>query len=108
MAAAADEGDEIAVEDAAGGVDTAEHGAHGRGATRFAERGSGAYVMAIRTRDGLPVTAISANAGEDEVIIPPGAALRCDALRCTWSPKAWSPKPSQRSVQKRERRPDLR
>ncbi|BBY62823.1 hypothetical protein MHEL_10660 [Mycolicibacterium helvum] len=64
--------------------------------------------MAIRTRDGLPVTAISANAGEDEVIIPPGAALRCDALRCTWSPKAWSPKPSQRSVQKRERRPDLR
>lgn len=46
-------------------------------ATRFADRGPGAYVMAIRTRDGLPVKAISANAGEDEVIIPPGTALRC-------------------------------
>jgi hypothetical protein len=33
--------------------------------------------MVIRTRDGLPVKAISANAGEDEVIVPPGTALRC-------------------------------
>lgn len=46
-------------------------------ATRFADRGPGSYLMAIRTRDGLPVKAISANAGEDEVIIPPGTALRC-------------------------------
>ncbi len=46
-------------------------------ATRFADGGPGSYLMAIRTRDGLPVKAISANAGEDEVIIPPGTALRC-------------------------------
>ena len=46
-------------------------------ATKFADRGPGSYLMVIRTRDGLPVKAISANAGEDEVIIPPGTALRC-------------------------------
>ncbi|QIV79639.1 ADP-ribosyltransferase domain-containing protein [Mycolicibacterium frederiksbergense] len=46
-------------------------------ATKFADREPGSYLMVIRTRDGLPVKAISANAGEDEVIIPPGTALRC-------------------------------
>lgn len=46
-------------------------------ATQFADHGPGSYLMAIRTRDGLPVKAISANTGEDEVIIPPGTALRC-------------------------------
>ncbi|EHB48815.1 hypothetical protein MycrhDRAFT_5656 [Mycolicibacterium rhodesiae JS60] len=47
-------------------------------AGRFANHGgTGSYLMVIRTRDGLPVKAISANAGEDEVIVPPGTALRC-------------------------------
>lgn len=46
-------------------------------AIRFSDRGPGAYIMAIRTRDGLPVKVISANTGEDEVILPPGIALRC-------------------------------
>lgn len=35
------------------------------------------YLMVIRTRDGLPVKSISQFSGEDEVIIPPGAHLRC-------------------------------
>lgn len=52
-------------------------------AIRFSDREPGAYVMAIRTRDGLPVKAISANAGEDEVILPPGTALRCVRVDAT-------------------------
>ncbi|MBC7299779.1 MAG: hypothetical protein H5T78_02365 [Nocardia sp.] len=35
------------------------------------------YMMVIRTRDGLPVKSISQYSGEDEVVIPPGANLRC-------------------------------
>jgi hypothetical protein len=58
--------------------------------------------MAIRTRNGLPVKAISANAGEGGHHSA-GTELRCDVIRCTWSPK-----PSQRSAQERERHPDQR
>ena len=51
-------------------------------AARFAGRsGRTRYTMVIRTRDGLPVKSISANAGEDEVIIPPNTALRTVAVR---------------------------
>lgn len=35
------------------------------------------YMMVVRTRQGLPVKSISLHKGEDEVVIPPGADLRC-------------------------------
>lgn len=35
------------------------------------------YMMVVRTREGLPVKSISHHKGEDEVVIPPGADLRC-------------------------------
>lgn len=46
-------------------------------ASSFNGGGSVGYLMAIRTRDGLPVKSISLHAGEDEVIVPPGVDLRC-------------------------------
>ncbi|MDN5757747.1 MAG: ADP-ribosyltransferase domain-containing protein [Tomitella sp.] len=46
-------------------------------AQSFGGGGSNKYIMAIRTRDGLPVRNISQHKGEDEVIVPPGADLRC-------------------------------
>lgn len=46
-------------------------------AIQFGTHNPDAYLMVIRTRDGLPVKSISARAGENEVIIPPGTALRC-------------------------------
>lgn len=46
-------------------------------AVQFSTHNPNHYLMVIRTRDGLPVKSISARAGENEVIVPPGTALRC-------------------------------
>ncbi|WP_228821369.1 ADP-ribosyltransferase domain-containing protein [Nocardia farcinica] len=45
--------------------------------TALAFTGHPPYVLAIRTRDGLPVKSISQYSSENEVIIPPGTQLRC-------------------------------
>jgi|1185.fasta_scaffold1331601_1 hypothetical protein len=47
--------------------------------------------MFIRTRDGLPVKSISDNGGEDEVIAPPGTALRCIRVQQRGSGVAYRP-----------------
>lgn len=44
-------------------------------ATAFA--GHPPYMMVVMTRDGLPVKSISNFSGEDEVVVPTGAHLRC-------------------------------
>lgn len=46
-------------------------------AVQFGTHNPDHYLMVIRTRDGLPVKSISARSGENEVIVPPGTALRC-------------------------------
>lgn len=46
-------------------------------AIQFGTHNPDHYLMVIRTRDGLPVKSISERSGENEVIIPPGTALRC-------------------------------
>jgi hypothetical protein len=44
-------------------------------ATAFA--GHPPYMMVVMTREGLPVKSISNFSGEDEVVVPTGAHLRC-------------------------------
>ena len=48
-----------------------------RQSTASAFSGQPPYMMVVMTRDGLPVKSISNHAGEDEVIVPTGAHLRC-------------------------------
>jgi hypothetical protein len=45
--------------------------------TASAFAGHPPYMMVVMTREGLPVKSISNHAGEDEVIVPTGAHLRC-------------------------------
>jgi len=45
--------------------------------TAAAFAGHPPYMMVVMTRDGLPVKSISNFSGEDEVVVPTGAHLRC-------------------------------